>query len=146
MSVCGSGAILMEAGLMGIEAVGGDIMLRMLRGASENLRWLGVRNAHLIASDALRPALAKADCIATDPPYGRSATTCGREVRELIRSFLSEARGLIPRGAYVCLAAPDKLNVGELAEAEGYEVVERHFVYFHDNLTREVLAVRRRGL
>jgi tRNA (guanine10-N2)-dimethyltransferase len=85
----------------------------------------------------------KVDCIVTDPPYGRSAKTLGREVSEIVADFLRVAADCIAQGRRVCIAFPKGVVIGKLAGSSGFKVVESHYVYVHRSLTREVAVLER---
>ena len=140
---CGTGSLLLEAGLMGYQTIGADIQRHMILGARLNLTHYGVEPQALIVSDALNSPVRRADRIATDPPYGRSATTLGLDVKQLIRDFLRKCPEILPKGGYLCLAAPKSLEVGLLGEDAGLRHLESHFIYIHRGLTREVAVFLR---
>jgi len=140
---CGTGSILIEAALIGCQVVGLDIDKRMCFGCLLNARFLSLEPAGVVIADALRPPVRKADRVATDPPYGRSATTAGRSVKGLFEDFLAELPELLPRGHMACVAAPSELCISDMALDAGLKPVEAYFFFVHDALTRElaVLAV-----
>ena len=139
---CGTGSILIEAALIGCRVIGLDIDRRMCFGCLLNARFFDVEPEGLVVADALHMPVRRADRIATDPPYGRSASTAGRAVRELYESFLSKLPEILPRGHTACLAAPSELGISELALDAGLEVIESHFFFVHDALTRELTVLR----
>jgi len=140
---CGTGSIIVEAMLIGCHAVGLDIDKRMCFGCYLNARFFDMEPDGIIVADALNAPIRRADRVATDPPYGRSASTAGREVRELYEGLLSWLPDVLPRGHMACIAAPSDLCVSDMALDAGLKVVETHFFFVHDALTRElaVLAV-----
>lgn len=140
---CGAGALLIEAGLLGCHPVGVDLSPRMVEGAGRNLSHFGVAS-HLIVGDARRLPLTQFGAVATDPPYGRIASTRGADVEDLYLEFMDRVADLLASQGYLCLAAPRTLRVPELAEEPGFKHVESHLIPIHDRLTREV-AVFRRG-
>ncbi len=139
---CGTGSILLEAGIMGIEAVGGDLQPKMTLGAKVNLAHYGIRGAHLLVADAVRPPLSRVDFIVTDPPYGRSASTIGRPLLTLLEDFLSSAGEILTEDGWLCMASPDGIGVPELAEGLGFKLVESHAIHVHKSLTRLVLVFK----
>lgn len=140
---CGTGTILIEAGLIGLEALGGDLRRKMVRGAKVNLGRYGVENAHLTLANALALPMRQVDAVATDPPYGRAATTAGVPASTLYRKFLEEiGRVLKPRG-YMCIASPSTVPLEEMAEEHGFRAVEKHSIYVHKSLTRDIYVLRR---
>jgi len=135
---CGTSSILIEAGLMGYRVMGMDVKRRMIRGSVKNLSRYGVDWEGLVVADALKNPVRQADRIVTDPPYGRSATTMGVAPNELLRGFLSFVPELLPRGGFVCLAAPSDVGLRDMGIEAGLRHVESHFIYIHRRLTREI--------
>ena len=89
-------------------------------------------------ADVRRLPTAKADCVATDPPYGRSTTTLKLTTNQLIEEMFEAFNGVLCKGRRICIAAPKTSNVGAIGTRSGYKHLESHFVYVHRSLTREV--------
>lgn len=87
---CGSGGILLEAGLMGLVVKGFDIDPLMIKRASINLSHFGV-SASLSVRDALTVD-GFFESIVTDLPYGRNSKASSLE--PLYVDFLRLAKGL----------------------------------------------------
>lgn len=141
---CGTGGMLVEAGLMGCRVVGFDAKPHMLRGGLKNLKHFGTEFEGLIIADARYPPITSVNCIATDPPYGRSASTLGTNTRLIVEDFLSAVCDILPRCAKICMASPETIRIGETAEAAGFKHLESHFVYVHGSLTREIVVFERK--
>ncbi|RLE51814.1 MAG: TIGR01177 family methyltransferase [Candidatus Methanomethylicota archaeon] len=140
---CGAGGFLIEAGLIGCRVVGMDIDPKMTSGAKVNMRFFGVEPISIILGDAKHLPLHKVDCIATDPPYGRSASTRGARLEFLLREFLCEAYSVLKSGGYLCIAAPSKLMLEDLGRDAGFKVVESHRMRVHRSLTRVIAVFKR---
>jgi tRNA (guanine10-N2)-dimethyltransferase len=140
---CGTASMLIEAGLIGCRVLGFDVKRHMVRGSLRNLLHYGVQPQGMIVADALKPPPIKADCIVTDPPYGRSATTLGRETRQIVKDFLSTLQDSFEGTMRICLAAPKSVKAGRLGEELGLRHVESHFAYVHRSLTREIAVFER---
>ena len=140
---CGTGGMLIEAGLIGCRVVGFDAKPHMLRGGLKNIKHYKVKLEGLAIADARYPPITKVDCIATDPPYGRSASTLGTKTRLIVQDFLSAVGDIIPRGAKICMASPKNVRIGETAQDAGFKHLESHFVFVHRSLTREVVVFER---
>ena len=138
---CGTGSFLIEAGLIGCRIMGSDAKRYVVRGCRRNLKFFNVEYDGLAAADAKHLPLSKVDCIVTDPPYGRSASTMGYTTGQVIQEFLSDAVDRVGRRNRVCLAAPKTVNIGKMAESVGFKHVESHLVYVHRSLTREVAVL-----
>jgi tRNA (guanine10-N2)-dimethyltransferase len=140
---CGTASMLIEAGLIRCRVLGLDAKRRMVKGSLRNLLHYGVKPEGMIVADALKPPTIKTDCIVTDPPYGRSATTLGRETCQIIKDSLSTLQDYLAKGQRVCVAAPKSVKAGMLGEELGLKHVESHFVYVHRSLTREIAVFER---
>lgn len=138
---CGTGAILAEAHLAGLKAVGTDISEKMVEGARANLRHLGARAVTRVCDvGAIDGVVGEVDGIATDPPYGRSTSTNGEPLDELYsRSFRAFA-GVLGRGCRLAVAVPDTKI---LDAATGFRVLESHPLWVHRSLTRNFCVLER---
>jgi len=137
---CGTGSFLVEGGLMGCRLVGLDVMRSMVEGSLRNLSLHGLEPVGMAVADASHVPLAKAsvDCVATDPPYGTSATTLGLDARDVFEGFFSAIGDFLKKGRRICLAAPKRIHVNEIGERSGFKHLESHFIYIHRSLTREI--------
>ncbi|MEM2815934.1 MAG: DNA methyltransferase [Candidatus Bathyarchaeia archaeon] len=140
---CGTGSILIEAALVGCRIIGVDVQRRMVMGCRRNLDHFGIKPESLIVADACKPPVTAVDCVVTDPPYGRSATTLRRTTAQIIEDALKILHDLIRAGGHVCIAAPKTIGVGSIGRSLGYRHVESHFVYVHRSLTREIAVLKR---
>lgn len=138
---CGTGSIVAEAALAGLEAIGSDVSEKMVEGAGTNLEFLGVK-ADLVACDvgAVGEAIGRVDGVATDPPYGRATSTGGEPVPDLMRRTLGACREVLDTGSLLAVAVHDP----ELLRApDGFEMVEKHPMTVHRSLTRHFCVLRR---
>lgn len=140
---CGTASMLIEAGLIRCRVLGLDVKHRMVKGSLRNLMYYGVKPEGMIVADALKPPTVKIDCVVTDPPYGRLATTIGRETSQIIKDSLSTLQDCVTRGRRICIAAPKSVKVRMLGEEQGLKHVESHFVHVHHSLTREIAVFQR---
>jgi len=140
---CGTGGMLVEAGLIGCRVLGFDAKPHMLRGGLKNLLHYGINLEGVAITDARYPPVAKVDCIVTDPPYGRSASTLGASTIRIVEDFLSAVGDKIPRGRRICMASPKTIRIADIGEEAGFKHLESHFVYVHRSLTREIVVFER---
>ncbi len=100
--MCGTGGLLVEAGLVGASVVGVDARERMARGAARNLREY-VGGGATVVGDAARLPLAddSADGVVFDAPYGRQSAIRADDLRALVADALREARRVAPRAVVV---------------------------------------------
>ncbi|RLF19719.1 MAG: TIGR01177 family methyltransferase [Thermoprotei archaeon] len=140
---CGTGGFLIEAALIGAKVVGGDIKEEMVRGSILNLRYFGIKEFDVILHDARKLPFININAIATDPPYGRSATTMRIALPRLIEEFLFSASDSIVKGGYICIASPYGINVEDYAKDAGLELIEEHSMRVHRSLIRRIIVLRR---
>ncbi len=136
---CGTGGLLIEAADCGLAASGGDFDGEMVAATRENLQHFGFA-AELEQGDAaavvqrVRPA-----AIATDPPYGRSASTAREPLSELLARFGAACAEALPAGGRLVLALPDPA----LLPQAGFSELFRCEWYVHGSLTRHLLLLER---
>lgn len=140
---CGTGSILIEAGLIGCQVLGVDINQKMVRGSLRNLEFFSISESDLIIADARKLPLSNLSCVATDPPYSRSSSTLGLHVEDLVSSFLSNVIDLLQKGSYVSIALPNDLEIITIGENVGYMCIEAHQVREHKSLTREIAVLKK---
>ncbi|MFB6250635.1 MAG: THUMP domain-containing protein [Halobellus sp.] len=140
--MCGTGGLLVEAGLVGARAVGSDAQAKMATGAAENLGhyldadgdWGVVRGD---ATDL--PVAAEAiDAVVFDAPYGRQSKIAGHELADLVAGALEEAVRVAPS----CVLVADRSWSAE-AEDAGWTVDTRFERRVHRSLDRHVHVLRR---
>jgi len=141
---CGVGGILIEAGVMGCRVVGSDRDLRMVRKAIKNIRHFAIESGGVVVADARKSPYLKVPSIATDPPYGRGASTMGSGPTQLLKEFLAESYSILPSDGFLCLAAPRDIGVQRLGLEAGLSVVESHLSRVHRSLVREIVVFSRR--
>lgn len=142
---CGTGGILIEGGHVGANLIGIDINTKMLRGCSVNLRFFSLKRYRLFRGNALRLPLKDncIDAIATDPPYGKAASTHGLGFEKLMREFLGEVERVLKKMRYAAFAMPNKYNVHNLLPSNGLKVILSEEVYVHRKLIRKFIVVRK---
>jgi tRNA (guanine10-N2)-dimethyltransferase len=135
---CGTGTSLIEATYIGCKALGLDAQKRMILGCRKNLAHFNISAEGLILADARQMPFTKVDCVVTDPPYGRSASTLRSTTKQLVKEVLASAYCLLRAGQRICIASPKTLDIRTAGLALGYRHVESHFAYVHRTLTREI--------
>jgi len=150
---CGTGGILIEAGMVGATPIGMDIQAKMVRGASENLLFYHLEG-HLITADATDiPMRANSvDAVVTDMPYGRVSLLSGGINAESRASFMErlyeEAIGevdrVLKRGrrAVIVFNSPTLFS---LLPNWGLKlnIAERHEYRVHRSLTRYIAVLEK---
>ncbi len=135
---CGTGTAIIESTLVGCKAVGLDVMRKMTKGALRNIRHFDLSPEGIILADARRLPLCRMDCVVTDPPYGRSATTLGSNTKAIVEGIFASAYTILGKGQRICIASPKTLCISKIGKSLGYTHLESHFAYVHRTLTREI--------
>ncbi len=140
---CGTGGVLMEAFMIGAQPIGSDIDARMVAGCKENLRSLGIGNVHLFQSDIsdVRNEVGHVDSIATDPPYGKAATTNKEELASLYKRSFETFSDVLKERGYAAVVLPDmeSMKLGE----EHLFLEESYAMKVHRSLTRHFCVYRK---
>jgi len=133
--MCGTGGLLIEAGLVGTTVVGFDAQPKMVRGSRENLEhFLSDGFAVGLADAARLPVRSGAvHGVVVDVPYGRQSAVAAADLDELVRAVLAEARRVAGRAVVVA----DRPHTDE-AEAAGWTVEAVFERRVHRSLTRHV--------
>jgi len=137
---CGTGGILLEAAAMGVRVLGSDISKEMIEGCRENMDHFGIHWDRLEVADigAVTDVFGHVDAIATDPPYGRSATTRKEPVGDLHdRAKASIAESLRP-GTFAGVVFPRPCRASRDLELDS-EFSQR----VHRSLTRHYCLFKR---
>ncbi|MCD6488705.1 MAG: RsmD family RNA methyltransferase [Desulfurococcales archaeon] len=134
----GTGSIAIEAALIGGRVIGLDINWEMVKGALNNMKYIGLKTPIVIGGDATHLPIKEVDAIATDPPYGRSASTYGVDVKKVYRGFIENAYTVLKDKRYLVLIAPDRLQdfVEKILCENGFILKKKYPIYIHRGLTR----------
>lgn len=92
---CGTGGMLIEAGLLNYRVIGIDISQEMVVGSRLNLKFYGIHDYEVMRENFLEySGELKVDSVVTDLPYGRSSSRAGIEPKTLF-SQLPEKIGMV---------------------------------------------------
>jgi len=137
---CGTGGVLLEAGILGARLLGGDVREDMVDGCRATLKEFGLA-ADLRATDVAAWE-ERVDAVATDPPYGRATSTKGEPISSLYARAVATASRVLPPDGHLAMIVPDP----SLAVAtEGMELVEAYPLFVHRSLTRHFVVMRQSG-
>lgn len=140
---CGTGGILIEAGIIGANVVGIDIDDKMVEGTIKNLEYCGIKDYNVFQGDARNIDLPyKVDAIVTDPPYGISASTAGVESKKIYEDTLFSMQKIIKDDGYICMATPHYLNIKELVSHTKFKITEQYEIRMHKSLTRIISVLQ----
>ena len=133
---CGTGGILIEAGILSIKIIGNDIDNKLVEGCKVNLNHYNISDYIIYNLDIgkINDEIMKVDVVVTDFPYGKSTTTKGEKLINLYnRAFISIYKILKNEGkAVVGLANKDMIQLGE-----NYLSLEKIYdIKVHNSLTR----------
>lgn len=140
---CGTGSVMIEAAFVGCRVLGMDIQRRMAAGCRKNLNHFKVLPEGLVIADSRKLPLTQLDCLVTDPPYGRSASTMKSTTKLLVEGVLDSAYPLLRTGQQICIASPKTLCIARIGSKLGYKHLESHFAYVHRTLTREIAVFQK---
>ena len=132
--MCGTGGLLLEAGLVGARVIGVDAQWKMVRGATENLGRYLDSGFGTVRGDATRLPVrdGAADAVVFDAPYGKQSKVVG-DLAALVSGALCEARRVAPRAVLVA----DRAWTDEAEEA-GWTVETRIERRVHRSLVRHI--------
>ena len=140
--MCGTGGLLLEAGLVGSDVIGVDAQWKMARGSRKNLAALGETaddgfdgDVSVLRGDATALPLVDgvADAVVFDAPYGRQSKIARHELDDLVGGALQEARRIAPQAVVVADRSWD-----EAAQEAGWTVERRFERRVHGSLVRHV--------
>jgi tRNA (guanine10-N2)-dimethyltransferase len=133
---CGTGGILIEAGLVGARALGSDFDPLMVGGCRQN-----IREPELLLADATHLPFGSGtiDSVVTDLPYGQSV--CIKKADTMDRLYadsLDEISRILKPGRRAVIVTHK--DISGLA-ADHMTVLQRHDQRVHKSLTRRVLVL-----
>ncbi len=137
---CGSGAFLIEAGLMGMDVFGFDISKKHIEGALKNLSHYGVERCEVVMMDALDSGCLKKkfDGVVCDLPWGKS-TVMKYDKEELVRGFMKVLPKILKKKKFAVIAC----DVPELWHPPELKLISRFELYVHRSAKRYVWVFQR---
>lgn len=139
---CGTAGVLVEAGLMGIKIIGGDVQRKLLLGARMNLEHYGT-DYTLMYQDACRLSLRdeSVDSVVTDPPYGRSALIEAQSIEHLLEESLQEIYRVLKKGKRTVFISQRPIEA--VIKLTGFKISEMHLQRVHKSLTRHIYVLEK---
>lgn len=133
---CGTGGILIEAGLIGVKTIGSDIDDKLVIGCKENLDFYNIKDYDLFCTDIgnISEYVSKIDAVVTDLPYGKSTTTKGEEIKSLYSRAFDTISKILKDGGKAVMGIPDK-SMLEIRK-DNLEIKAIYPVKTHNSLTR----------
>ena len=133
---CGTGGILIEAGLLGVKVIGSDIEQKMIDGSRKNLDFYQIKKYHLFCTDIAKiirytPSV---DAIATDFPYARSTTTKGEKLSTLYHRAFETIADVLKKEKYAVIGVSNQeiRTIGE----QYLSLIGTYAIKSHRSLTR----------
>ena len=127
---CGTGTILIEAGLMRAKVIGIETKKWIADGCKKNMEYFGIESK--IYADDMRNVNARGNAIVTDFPYGR-ASYVGGNLKNLYEDAFKKFDEWIESG-YIMAGISNRefINIGK----KYFELLEIHPYRVHKSLTR----------
>ena len=143
---CGTGGILIEAGLIGCKVVGSDIYWKMKNGTAINLDYYGITDYRTFNLDVRELKMyEKVSAVVTDPPYGISTSTGDIEGDDIFKEFFHAIYDNMRDDAYLCMASPHYVDLQPMAQEVGFDIVEQYGIKMHRSLTRIISVIRKKS-
>ncbi len=128
---CGTGGIVLEAAMLGMKAIGSDIDPEMVEGCKRNLEHFNVQADVQVADIGDVPSIfGKVGAVATDPPYGRAASTKKEDIDLLYSRGIRATAEVLSSGKRAGIVLPREVRT------EDMELQELHKQRVHRSLTR----------
>jgi len=148
---CGTGGLLIEAGLMGFTIIGSDIDSRMVSGTKINLDHCGIKDYSLynmdIANltelfsdtDSRHNQYSPPQAIVTEPPYGRASTTKGEALDSLLIRAFRIFNQILPPNGHVVISLPDPKLPSETFQK--FKLKYKFTIRIHKSLTKTIFVL-----
>ncbi len=133
---CGTGGILIEAGLIGLNVFGSDIDEKMLSLCRKNFEYYKIKKFQLAKKDAL--TIKKVEYVATDLPYGKN--TKKQDLEKLYAGFLEVLSRNLGKKAVVVM--PDFISYKKFIPPK-LKLIKQFSCYLHRSLTKRILVLAR---
>lgn len=137
----GTGGVLEEAEDVGCIPVGVDLDWRMTRGSLKNAKWRRSLGG-IVRGDARILPISRANCVASDLPYGRMSSAMGSTTEELLRRVVEELPDFLEPGRYAALMVRERVQP---ASVNGVNLLETYLHKVHDALTRKIFVYKVTG-
>lgn len=141
---CGTGGILIEAGLIGCKVVGSDVNWKMKNGSAINLDYCGIKDYRTFHLDVRELKMyEKVASVVTDPPYGISTSTGDIDGDDIFKEFFHAIYDNMAEDAYLCMASPHYVDLNPMLDEVGFELVEQYSIKMHRSLTRIISVIKK---
>ena len=134
---CGTGGILIEAGLLGYTLVGYDIDNKAREACKRNLSFFNIKKTRIEQRDAC--TLEQVGYVATDLPYGRSSKL-QESLGKLYSSFFMRLKAIGFQAAV--LGVPSNAPYKRMLKKAGLTLYKEFKCYIHKSLTKRILVLK----
>ncbi|MFO7678097.1 MAG: methyltransferase domain-containing protein [Thermoplasmatota archaeon] len=141
---CGTGGILLEAGLLGIQVIGSDIDQKMIQGCQSTLDHYAIKNYTLICSDIgdINKHVDKpVDAVVTDLPYARSTTTKGEDIKTLYLRTFTGISSLLKKNGFAVIGVSDNKSVS--IDPDCFNLINIYEYRVHRSMTRYFFVLKK---
>lgn len=143
---CGTGGILIEAGLIGCKVIGSDINWKMKNGTAINLEYCGINDYRTFHLDVRELKMyEKVAGVVTDPPYGISTSTGDIDGDDIFKEFFRAIYDNMADDAYLCMASPHYVDLNPMMDEVGFELFEQYSIKMHRSLTRIISVIKKKS-
>ena len=150
---CGSGGILIEAGLMGMKTIGYDINKKMIWKSMVNLKYYNIKN-NILKIKNFFEVNKEHKYIVSDLPYGlnthimqniRVTKSNRNEIKKYLEEFYSKIikkleKILIKRAVIIF---PNYFNYKKMIKDSKLKLKNEFEIYVHSNLTRKIVVLEK---
>ena len=134
---CGTGGFLIEAGMMGYEPTGMDIMPEMIQCTKKNLNFFKISGYELLLGDLTKTDPEKEyDGLITDLPYGKN-TKSEKNIEESYQNFI---KGMKKYSKNIVIITPSFIDINKIIEKNNLELKYQYKIKVHNTLNR-ILSV-----
>ena len=139
---CGTGGILIEAGILNYIPIGYDLSKEMLIECEKNLKFYKIKNYKLKRKDATGK-LQKSNIIVTDPPYGRASKLFKKEkqtITDLYKNFLLSAQNSTNT---IVIIFPNSVKYKPIIKKTKFKITRLIKIRVHRTLQRHILILNK---
>jgi tRNA (guanine10-N2)-dimethyltransferase len=137
--MCGTGTVLVEAGLMGLKFVGVEGYRWIAEGCMRNLRYYNLPSNIMLGDARNLPFQDSSfNAVVTDYPYLRSSKSIGK-IEELYENSLAEISRILRGGRRAVLVT--NINLERFEEIKNFQIENVLLQRVHKNLERKIYIV-----
>ncbi|MFC2154608.1 DNA methyltransferase [Candidatus Altiarchaeota archaeon] len=137
----GTGGILIEAGLMGLNTKGWDVREDMIQGCIQNLKHYDLEGAvERMDAVSFQDKNEFVDAVVTDPPYGRGSFSSKKNPFTLYNDFLSRVGSWLKKNGFLVAVFPKEYK----PSPANLNFCQTFDVYIHKSLTRKIWVFQKK--